>query len=87
LHEAAPAGLHADTKSLHVLTTRRAEFAAAACAGSRTVGLRNSRRPSKKHCYDERPTGDSAYHHLGILENLPPDGSIYVGIREDGDNE
>jgi hypothetical protein len=53
LNEAAPARLNAYTKSLHVLTTSRAEFAAAALADSRTVGLRNSRKRSKKHCYAE----------------------------------
>jgi hypothetical protein len=52
LNEAAPARLNTDTKSLHVLTTSRAEFAAA-LADRRTVGLRNSRKRSKKHCYAE----------------------------------
>jgi hypothetical protein len=45
--------LHAGTKSLQVLTTSRAQFAAATAAGSRTVGLRNSRKRSKKHCHAE----------------------------------
>jgi hypothetical protein len=61
LNEAAPARLHAGTKSLQVLTTSRAQFAAATVAGSRTVGLRNSRKRSKKHCHAEWPTDDSVH--------------------------
>ena len=67
MYEATAAGLHADTESLHILTTSRAEFTAAARASSRTVGLRNGRNHSKKHCYAERPTSESLYRHLGIL--------------------
>jgi hypothetical protein len=53
LNEAATAGLNTRTKSLHVLTASRAEFAAAALAESRIVGLRNSRNRRKKRCYAE----------------------------------
>jgi hypothetical protein len=66
LNKAPPAGPHADTKLLQVLTTRYAECDADARAGSRTTGLGNSCRHSKKH-YDERPTNDSVYRHQGIL--------------------
>jgi hypothetical protein len=61
LNEAAAARLHAGAKSLQVLTTSRAQFAAATVAGSRTVGLRNSRKRSKKHCHAEWPTNDSVH--------------------------
>jgi hypothetical protein len=64
LNEAAAARLHAATKSLHVLSTSRAEFAAAAFT-SRIVGLRNSRK-HKKHRYAERQTNDSVCHHLVV---------------------
>jgi hypothetical protein len=67
LNDAAAARLHAATKSLHVLTTSRAEFAAAAGSRSRIIYLRNSRKGGKKHRYAEGRTGDPLYHHLGIL--------------------
>jgi hypothetical protein len=64
LNETATARLHAAAKSLQVLTTSRAKFAAVAGSTNRIVGLRNSRKHSKEHRYAERRTNDSVYRHL-----------------------
>src|SRR5215469_13911828 len=79
LHEAAPAWLHADTKSLQVLITRCAKFPA--LARSSTAGLRNSRKHSKQHCNAERPTSNSAYH------DVPSSAIEYCQIKADGGPE